>query len=253
VALAQARGFAQREVIEALEGYPEAARFLPAELGQPPAPKKASGACPPSSRPACPARIWRTSRPATSRWGPSRRSNGPPSPGRPRTSAKRSRSVSASWITTPAYRGPRPSSKQPGSWPPSRGIGSIPGCPYGRRSRCTPSCCPRCPTGRHGRFSTLRHGHGPRARGRQARPRLGQYCYHRGRDRGRAQGPSRGAEGGRSPGQEVKAGMTADAPEPEPRFERFRLAYSSGTVVTGLLWRRRAPGRGPRNAPRWRS
>jgi hypothetical protein len=39
LALAQARGFAQREVIEALEGYPEAARFLLVELGRSSAPK----------------------------------------------------------------------------------------------------------------------------------------------------------------------------------------------------------------------
>jgi hypothetical protein len=39
LAHARARGFAQREVIEALEGYPEATKFLLAELGRSSAPK----------------------------------------------------------------------------------------------------------------------------------------------------------------------------------------------------------------------
>jgi hypothetical protein len=57
--------------------------------------------------------------------------------------------------------------------------------PCGRRWRDTPSCCPRCPTGPARSIPYPSARHGPRARGCQARPRLGQYCHHRGRDRGR--------------------------------------------------------------------
>jgi hypothetical protein len=101
---------------------------------------------PPSSRPACPPRTWRTSRPATFRWGPSRRSRRRPSPGKPRTSAKPSRSGLASCSSTPACPGPMPSFRPPGSRRAWRGIGGIYGRPCDRPWRTPPPCWPTYPT-----------------------------------------------------------------------------------------------------------
>jgi hypothetical protein len=71
---------------------------------------------------------------------------------------------------------PRPEAELEAARRSTLGTGVICGHPCRRRWRTTPPCPLRCLTGPARSIpNPSRHGRGPRARGRQARPRLGHY------------------------------------------------------------------------------